>query len=242
MDEQILLLERSPAGGDPHVALGDLLARCSYTVHAVSDVDRALRWLSFQDTQGVVIRVGDFDDIGACQMLRAQTDAGIVAICVERSNDLVVAALDAGADSAIVLPLPLLELRARISATFVTRPNSQKEAPALRAYAVGDLSIDEEARIARYGERALSLSPVEFRLLSSLARRAGDVVPNDELELAVWGEAAPDSLRVYIRYLRRKLGDTAREPEIIRNRRGCGYMLTASGPASTISGEALNGR
>jgi two-component system KDP operon response regulator KdpE len=75
-------------------------------------------------------------------------------------------------------------------------------------------------------------------LLAVLARNAGWVVPRERLLAQVWGREYRDEddyLRAYVRRLRAKLGDDARQPRFIRTERGLGYRFLA--PPST-SGQA----
>jgi two-component system, OmpR family, KDP operon response regulator KdpE len=82
--------------------------------------------------------------------------------------------------------------------------------------------------VVRVGGRVVHLTPVEFRLLTALVRRDGDVVPYNEIIKEVWGEEHVGdraNLKLYIWYLRRKIESDPSNPELIHTSRGVGYAF-----------------
>jgi two-component system, OmpR family, KDP operon response regulator KdpE len=74
------------------------------------------------------------------------------------------------------------------------------------------------------------LTPTEFDLLRVLASEAGRVLTHRQLLERVWGNYAAENsqqLRVYINYLRRKLEEDPRDPQLIVTEPGVGYRLKA---------------
>jgi DNA-binding response OmpR family regulator len=131
--------------------------------------------------------------------------------------DTKVRALDAGADDYLTKPFAFEELLARIRA--LTRRADQSSAAALE---VGDVRLDLLGRRAWRAERVIELSNREFTLLEYLLRHPGKVLSRTQILFAVWEyDADPSSnvVDVYVRYLRRKLG----EPAPITTVRGAGY-------------------
>lgn len=107
-------------------------------------------------------------------------------------------------------------------------PKSTGEAGA--SLAVGELRIDSLGRRVTLAGRELHLSPTEYRLLCSLAERAGAVVPHDELLEQVWGptyRGEHELLRVALWRLRHKLSAEPADPDYIVTQPGAGYMLVA---------------
>jgi DNA-binding response OmpR family regulator len=101
-----------------------------------------------------------------------------------------------------------------------------EEAP--EEFVGGPLRVVPDTRTAVLGDQALSLTPVEFDLLASLARAKGRVRSREAL-LEECRERDYDvfdrSIDVHISALRKKLGDDPKSPRFIRTYRGAGYML-----------------
>ena len=131
--------------------------------------------------------------------------------------------LQRGADDYLGKPFAVAELVARVGA-LVRRGHGGASA----VIRVGTLSIDTAARRVCRNEQAIELTAREFGLLELLARRAGQVVSRREIWDSLYeadDQTASNVVDVYVGYLRRKLG-----PELIRTRRGQGYMLVADRP------------
>jgi DNA-binding response OmpR family regulator len=150
--------------------------------------------------------------------IRARRPALPVLMLTARDDlDNKVRALDAGADDYLTKPFAFEELLARIRA--LTRRTDQASAGALE---VGDVRLDLLGRRAWRGDRPIELSNREFTLLEYLLRHPGQVLSRTQILFAVWEyDADPSSnvVDVYIRYVRRKLG----EPSPITTIRGAGY-------------------
>jgi DNA-binding response OmpR family regulator len=94
---------------------------------------------------------------------------------------------------------------------------------------VGELEIQPDHGLVMTGDRALTLSVREFRLLVALARRAGRIVSRDELYAMAWGESlrpGDRSIDVYVHKLRGKLEQSAPGRRFIHTHVGFGYRLS----------------
>jgi len=141
----------------------------------------------------------------------------VLMLTARDDTDNKVRALDAGADDYLTKPFAFEELLARIRA--LTRRADQSSAAALE---VGDVRLDLLGRRAWRGDRVIELSNREFTLLEYLLRHPSQVLNRTQILFAVWEyDADPSSnvVDVYVRYLRRKLGD----PTPITTVRGAGY-------------------
>jgi DNA-binding response OmpR family regulator len=93
---------------------------------------------------------------------------------------------------------------------------------------VGALEVDHEQRQATVDRQPLTLTPLEFRLLSAFARNPGQVLSGERIVELVWqGEfTAPEQVKVLMGRLRRKLAAVPAAPEI-ETVRGFGYRMSA---------------
>jgi len=162
--------------------------------------------------------------------IRAEGDAPIVVVSGESSEEAKVRALGIGADDYLVKPFGRAELLARIGA--VMRRADRVAGPATAAgdaggaLSFGKLAIEPGRHEAHVGETRLDLTPIEYRLLETLVRAGGDLVPHLRLVRAGWpAEADPDLLwlKPHIARLRHKV-EGAGGPHVLALR-GVGYRL-----------------
>jgi DNA-binding response OmpR family regulator len=131
--------------------------------------------------------------------------------------------LRGGADDYIGKPYSAAELLARIEA--VLRRTATKSA--LKEIWEDDVvRIDFTASEVTVRGDTVTLTPLEFRLLATLAEHAGQVLSRDQLLELVWGDPTHrtgDEVKLYIGYLRRKVERDPAKPELIETVRGFGY-------------------
>lgn len=133
------------------------------------------------------------------------------------------AGLDAGADDYLCKPFHLKELSARIRA-LIRRSTGLQSASVLN---LKDITLDPAARRIIKGGAEIKLEPKEFALFEFLLRNRNVVFSADALLDRVWESdtsVSPDSIRTYIKALRKKL-DVRGEPSIITTVHGLGYRL-----------------
>ncbi len=134
-------------------------------------------------------------------------------------------ALDTGADDFLSKPFSFVVLVARLRA--LARRGAVARPPLLT---VGSLTLDPATRTCRRGNDDIALTAREFSLLEALMRRAGDVVPKQQLLDEVWGldfAGDPNIVEVYVGYLRRKIDAGCNAP-FIMTVRGAGYRVVAA--------------
>lgn len=166
------------------------------------------------------------DGVDVCRSIRAESGVPIVMLTARTDTLDVVAGLENGADDYIHKPFKPKELVARLRARL--RPAAQ---PLVEHLTVGDLSIDITGHLVRRGDEIIPLTPLEFDLLTCLARRPWQVFTREMLLHEVWGyrHAADTRLvNVHVQRLRSKVEIDPERPEIVVTVRGVGYRAGKS--------------
>ena len=164
--------------------------------------------------------------LAACREIRSGAGVAIIMLTVRNTEKDKVEALDAGADDFVVKPFSTPELLARIRAALrrVQAPPGQEKIHA------GELVIDFAARTVTNRTRTSHLTPKELDLLRYLTQHTARAVPHRELLQAVWGPDYGDeveSLRVFIKSLRKKIEPNPEEPRYIITEPWVGYRFNA---------------
>ena len=170
------------------------------------------------------------DGFAVLRHIRESSQVPVLMLTVHDATIDKIRALDFGADDYLTKPFDHLELLARLRA-LVRRSNSTYQAS--DGFVAGDLTIDFATREVRLAGEVVRLTSTEYRLLEELARHAGTTLPHHVLIERVWGgewASDPDHIKVFIRRLRQKLGDSADHPRYILTDWGVGYRLAASPP------------
>jgi two-component system, OmpR family, response regulator MprA len=202
------------------------LSAGGWSVEVAENGQHGLSRLAASDPDAVVLDVGlpDFDGIALCRRLRRAGNR--VPVLMVSARDGVadrVGGLDAGADDYLAKPFDVAELRARLRA-LLRRAGEGEAADEPR---VGELRLDRERHGVWVADAFVELTPTELQLLELLMRNAGTVLPHGLVYDRVWGyDFGPEanSLRVYVGYLRRKLGEAGAR-SVIHTVRGVGYVL-----------------
>ncbi|NPV07159.1 MAG: response regulator transcription factor [Anaerolineae bacterium] len=163
-----------------------------------------------------------------CRRLRDVSEVPIIVISARGREADIVRALELGADDYLVKPFGATELIARVYALM--RRTGFRQSAVARPLTFGNVVVDlKRHRVSKNGQE-VGLTPTEFRLLSTLVRAAGRVLPHRYLLTEIWGSDYADQLqylRLYVRYLREKLEDDPTNPKLIITEWGIGYRLRA---------------
>ena len=198
-----------------------------FTVSATADGQEALNWGLFGEFDLMVLDIGlvGIDGFEVLRRLRGGgSDLPVIVLTARDSVADTVAGLEGGADDYMAKPFSLDELLARIRLRLRQRATAT-EGGSATVLVVGDVSLDIRARTANRGEVTVELSSREFSLLEMLLSHAGQVLSREQILSGVWGydyDPGSNVVDVYVRYLRRKLGD-----DVIQTVRGMGYRLQA---------------
>jgi two-component system KDP operon response regulator KdpE len=175
----------------------------------------------------VIVDLGlpDRDGLGVISAIRAWSPVPIVVLSARTAEPQRLAAFENGADDYIIKPFSAPELLARIRAMLRRHVRGELPMAVLR---LGEMSVDLGRRVAHRNDgQEVRLTPLEHRILETLARHAGRIVTHTQLIREVWGPNRDDSraLRVYIGSLRRKLEAKPNRPKYIVTELGLGYRL-----------------
>jgi len=161
------------------------------------------------------------------RMIRSISQVPVVVVTARDEEAVIVRLFELGADDYVVKPFGPAQLDARIGA--VLRRTVGARSGTVAPIVIGDLRIDTTSRVVTLRGLPLELAPREFDLLAYLASRPGAVVGRRELLTHVWRQpygGADDTVDVHLSWLRRKLGESAREPRYLHTVRGVGVKLT----------------
>ena len=203
-----------------------LLERAGHQVVDAPDGKAALREIFETRPDLVVLDVTmpELDGWRTLERIRDVSGVPVMMLTAAASEVEKVRALGAGADDYVVKPFGRQELVARVQALLRRAQAEPRDAPS--TYADGFLSIDFAQHAVAVGDREVSLTPLEFRLLAAFVRHPRQVLSREQLLELVWGDAygvAGDQVKLYVGYLRRKLDPTQPESVPIETVRGFGY-------------------
>jgi DNA-binding response OmpR family regulator len=180
----------------------------------------------------------DTDGLDILATIRALGDVPVIALA-GREEEERIEALRGGADDCLSRPPPEAELEARIEA-LLRRPRQTDLRPAVL--------IDEFVEIDRVRHRVsvlgneVALTPIEFRMLATFAENPGRVLGHGQLLELVWGDRIRerDEVKLYVSYLRRKLGCVA-DIDPVETVRGVGYRYRPRLMKATLTGVSRAG-
>jgi DNA-binding response OmpR family regulator len=162
---------------------------------------------------------GGRDGFALAAALRGRSDCAVLMVTARDAVDDRLRGFAAGADDYVVKPFATVEVLARVGAIL------RRLGRVPSTVQVGDLVVDEDARLAVRSGQALELTATEFKLLAYLAGHRGRILSKTQLLTQVWGydEYDPNLVEVHVSALRRKLEQHG--PRLIHTARGLGYVV-----------------
>jgi DNA-binding response OmpR family regulator len=170
-----------------------------------------------------------FDGFEVLRRVRTFSDAYVIMLTARAEEIDRIIGLSVGADDYLVKPFSPRELVARIKA-LLRRPRVDRDGAAAERLQLGELVIDRPTRTVTLRGEPVTLTTMEFDLLTTLAEDPGIVLSRQRLLDRVWGmDYVGDEhvVDVHLGNLRRKLGDDATRPTYIETVRGAGYRFRA---------------
>jgi DNA-binding response OmpR family regulator len=209
---------------DIRLLLEQLLSAAGYQVQTAQDGRAALRAFHASPTDVVVLDLSmpELDGFETLDRLRDLSDVPVILLTARSGEIDKVRGFRAGADDYVVKPFGRQELLARIGALLRRAP----EATHLEHYDDGAISIDYANRLVMSRGLPIRLTPLEFRLVDAFARHPGQVLSAEQLIEHCWGHEAGvsrDQVKLYVSYVRKKLGQNASGWQPIETVRGFGY-------------------
>jgi two-component system, OmpR family, KDP operon response regulator KdpE len=195
-----------------------------YEVSTAQNGETALDRLASQPAELVVLDLSlpGIDGHEVIRRLRSFSDVPVLVLSVRDAQDEKIAALDAGADDYVTKPFAIGELLARMRA--LERRAQPELGPAVLRF--GSLEVDLPRHLVRSSGREIHLTKTEYRLLEAFVTHPGKLLTHGWLLSTVWGPgyaAETHYVRVYVRALRKKLGDDPGRPRFIVTEPGIGY-------------------
>jgi two-component system KDP operon response regulator KdpE len=169
----------------------------------------------------------DISGFDVVRRVREWSAMPIIVLSARGQDGDKVAALDAGADDYVTKPFSMPELLARMRVAL-RRQARIGDGEGETVVHSGNLSIDLARRRVTVGDREITLTPIEYRLLTTLARHAGRVMTHEALLRDVWGPGHAGQhhyLRVYMAQLRHKIEHDPARPRLLLTETGVGYRM-----------------
>jgi two-component system KDP operon response regulator KdpE len=192
---------------------------------------QAIQLAAQQPPDLVVLDLGlpDMDGQEVLRQLREWLQAPIIILSVRDQEQQKITALDTGADDYLTKPFSTGELLARIRVALrhSARVSAERESS---TFTCSELKVDLAARRVFLRDAEVHLTPIEYKLLTTLVRHAGKVLTHRFLLKEVWGPHQVQEthyLRVFMASLRRKIEADPARPRYLLTEQGVGYRLAA---------------
>ena len=215
--------------------LEKVLTKAGYAVDSCADGQEALEYLESTDAYDAAIldiMMPRVDGLTVLRRIRERgSDLPVLLLTARDAVESRVEGLDLGADDYLTKPFATQELLARLRVTWRRLAYMQSAGPAASPVFVnGKLRVDYAAGCAYLDGEELHLTPIEYKLLTVLARNVGKVLTHSYIMERVWGgggewENNIASLRVFMATLRKKLEPTPDGPQFIQTHVGVGYRM-----------------
>jgi len=224
MSERLLLIDDDPTLLE---LLSVHLRTAGYEVLTADRGEDGIRLALEAQVDLVVLDVmmPGMDGWEVCRRLRDASGIPILMLTAKSEEFDKLRGFHLGVDDYVSKPFSFAEVTARIHAVL---SRARGTADSTKNLASGDLIIDFDRHRVTVGGKVVELTPTEFRLLETLARRAYRTVPTEMLVLQVWGDSYAgevEHVKHYIWALRKKIEKDPGFPTHILTERGFGYRF-----------------
>lgn len=175
------------------------------------------------------IMMPEMDGIAAMTEIRLFSNVPVILLTAKSEDSDKILGLNVGADDYITKPFSPAEVVARVRSQlrrYLRLGAAESDDPNLLT--VGSISLDTRAKSALLDGVPVSLTPIEYEILSLLMHNPGTVFPPREIYRAVWHAnpiGSENTVAVHIRHLREKFEINPQDPRLIKVVWGQGYKL-----------------
>ena len=201
-----------------------------YQVHVAENGLKGLEILVTQRIGLLILDLGlpDMDGLEVLTELRQWSDIPVIVLSARPDENQKIKLLDAGANDYVTKPFSIQELSARVRVMFRTKPQQTEQA---EIFDDGTLFVDVIEHVVKLAGQEIALSKKEFQLLALLISHQGKVVTQKQILTELWGSTHEEDthyLRILVKKLRTKIGDSAVTPKYIATIAGIGLRFSTS--------------
>lgn len=205
------------------------LTEAGHRVNEAETGKMGLTQATSEPPDAIILDLGlpDMDGLEVARRIREWSTVPIIILSARGQEKDKVAALDVGADDYLTKPFGVGELQARLRVALRHAARIRAD-DALTVFTVGDLTVDLAARRVFVASQEVHVTPIEYRLLTTLVKHAGKVLTHSFLLREVWGPPSAQEthyLRVFMASLRHKLEVNPTRPRYLLTEQGVGYRL-----------------
>lgn len=198
-----------------------------YQVHVAENGMKGLEVLATRGADLLILDLGlpDMDGQAVLLELRQWSDIPVIVLSARPDENQKIKLLDAGANDYVTKPFSIQELCARIRVMFRNKP---QQAEHNLMFNDGQLWVDVAEHAAKLAGQDITLTKKEFQLLALLIRHQGKIVTQKQIMTELWGithEEDTHYLRILVKKLRTKIGDSAVTPKYIFTIAGVGLRF-----------------
>jgi DNA-binding response OmpR family regulator len=210
----------------------DYLEHAGFTVITAADGRAGLSLARTRSPDLLILDLGmpELDGLDVIRAIRRDSNLPIVVLTARDDELDKLLGLELGADDYVTKPFSPRELVARVKAVLRRMEPPDVSSELIRA---GEVSLDLPRMRVEVEGRLVELTPTEFELLATLARRPGRIFTRSQLLDAVRGvtiESYERAIDSHIKNLRRKIEPDPRSPRFILTVYGVGYRFADERP------------
>lgn len=201
-----------------------------YNTFSAFNGNEALKIVSENEIHLVLmdIMMPQLDGISAMVKIREFSNVPVILLTAKGEDTDKILGLNVGADDYITKPFNPIEVIARVRSQIRRYMNLGGKEIVKTNLCVGNIELDDNAKIVLVDGETVSLTPTEFDILKLLMENAGTVLSPKEIYRKVWQDEAfcgENTVAVHIRHLREKIEINPAEPRYLKVVWAHGYKM-----------------